>query len=145
MAFAIASLLLDFSLDSQTNLPEKGIAQIELSEIILDGLTISGFTIPPTRIDKITGKINFTKSVYTINPVKISGKELSGTISGKIDVTPANFSSSKLDLSIEIEPTSTVFDNFRSMIGYITNKNTGKINFNVSGTVSNPQINPVNG
>ena len=134
----------DILLDTVQGMPKGGTFHFSLSEFSFKGLTLPVIgEMPSVKNSTVKTSLSFSPRLMTIQECIISGKDLSGNIRGSIALD-ANFQRSQLNLTIEVDPRSSFIENMepftREMIKTKINPTTGNITFNVTGTVSDPNI-----
>lgn len=133
-------LIADTEFSTKTGVFSNGSLTLKLTNSMLEGLSIAGFNIKPASIDTVSGEILFQDKKYNIKLIKIDGQTLRGTITGTIIPNENNFSLSALDIACSFDPQSGMFDDYRMLINYLIDKNSGKILIKLKGTIANTEV-----
>ena len=133
-------LIADTEFSTKTGVFSNGNLTLKLTNSMLEGLSIAGFNIKPANIDTVNGEILFQDKKYNIKLIKIDGHTLRGTITGTIIPNENNFSLSALDIACSFDPQSGMFDDYRMLINYLIDKNSGKILIKLKGTIANTEV-----
>ena len=125
---------------TKTGVFTNGSLSLKLTNSLLEGLSIAGFNIKPANIESVNGEILFQDKKYIIKVIKIDGQSLRGTITGSIIPNENNFSLSVLDISCSFDPQSGMFDDYRMLINYLIDKDSGKILIKLKGSIANTEV-----
>ncbi len=131
---------IDLSFSGGSELPNKGTILLDLNDILLKGLTLQGFNIPPVKIKKTTIKILFTGNEMVIQDITFTGGDLNGSIKGSIYMDTKIFPRSRLMINVSIDADSPLLDNYKMLVASFINPSTNKLSLNFKGTVANPVL-----
>lgn len=135
---------IDVSFNPKSGAVSDGTIKLMTENVLckFDNMTLpdsmGGISLPPViKISSIQIDTEIANNKMIIKQFLISGTDIRGTISGNIIMAPI-FANSKLDLSISLDPESTVFAEFKPLLSsFIDNK--GKITIPLKGTFSRPR------
>jgi type II secretion system protein N len=130
----------DFNIrfNEKTGFPSDGILKASLQNISLKGLNIKGFDIPAVQFASIKADAVLANNELKINSILFDGADLRGSIRGS--VTVAQFlGNSALNLSIELDPQSRIFENYKILMGSVKKSDDDRIRIPVTGTLASPK------
>ncbi len=136
---------IDLIIDASKKIPKQGELKliIEDAKIRLNEMTIPGPMGPfPLQLDTINiqngiAEIDIVNSVAKIRNLKLSGTDINCSITGTVELSE-RMDNSKLNLLINIDPDSSVLDQYKDMITLIT-KN-GPFIISLQGTAGRPDV-----
>lgn len=125
-----------FDIDSDT---VSGTLDLTLQNVIMNGLVIKGFDIPPLRFTSITVDARVVNREFTITRTALSGMDLRGEIRGRITLSKP-LRNSRLNLTFEIDKNSRILNDYRILIGNLAGDEEN-LRINITGVLSNPAVN----
>ena len=136
---AALSAIFAIKINPQTGLPSDGPIALKMRNISLKGITIKGFVIPPLQIPEADGNGVIKNSELTITGIRLTGPDVRGTISGTVMIS-RYAGGAPINLVIELDPGSAIFEEYRVLLGSIAKQNGGPVRITVTGTLQNPAV-----
>jgi hypothetical protein len=130
----------DFNLkfNSISEFPVNGKIKLDLQNVIVNGITVKEFDIPPVRFTSITADASLLKKKITIESLNASGPDIKGSINGSI-MAAQSFQQSQLNLNIIVDSSSPFLANYRILLNKWIDS-TNKIQLTIRGSMANPNI-----
>jgi type II secretion system protein N len=125
-----------FDIDTDT---VSGTLNLTLQNIIMNGLVIKGFDIPPLRFTSITADTRIVNREVTLTRTVLSGMDLRGELRGRITLSKP-LRNSRLNLSFEIDKNSRILNDYRILIGNLVGDEEN-LRINITGMLSKPAVN----
>ncbi|MDA3899272.1 MAG: type II secretion system protein GspN [Spirochaetes bacterium] len=130
----------DIIINRQNSMPSSGNIQLTIRNASLNGIKITGFSVPDITFNQIKGDITISDYTATFNKTIFNGPDLNGTIAGSIGLNEKGFAMSRLNLTIDINANSGLLEAYRMLITSYLNPATNSLRISLGGTVANPDI-----
>ncbi len=117
----------------------SGTLNLTLQNVIMNGLAIKGFDIPPLRFTSITADTRIVNREFTLTRTVLSGMDLRGEIGGRITLSKP-LRNSRLNLTFEIDKNSRILNDYKILIGNLVGDDEN-LRINITGLLSKPEVN----
>lgn len=134
-------IIIDSDLSLNNNdIPENGTFNIDIFNLVVKGLKIKGFNIQTIRANNLKVETEIIDKIMSIKKFVLKSKDLSAKVLGKIIFNEKSIGKSNLNLKVEIDSNSAILENYKMLLGSVTNQSNNKINISIKGTIDRPKF-----